>query len=34
MNSLKFLFSKYVYSRFDNANQEGYKIKKSKINEI
>ena len=30
----KFLFSKYVYCRFDNANQERYKIKKSKINEI
>ena len=30
----KFLFSKYVYFRFDIANYERYKIKKSKINEI
>ncbi len=30
----KFLFSKYVYCRFDIANQERYKIKESKINEI
>ncbi len=34
MNSLNFLFSKYLYCRFDIANQERYKIKKSKINEI
>jgi len=30
----KFLFSKYVYRRFDIANQKRYKIKKNKINEI
>ena len=30
----KFLFSKYVYCLFDIADQERYKLKKSKINEI
>ena len=34
MHSLYFFLAKYVYYRFDNANQERYKIKKSKINEI
>ena len=30
----KVLFSKYLFGRFDNANKERYKNKKSKINEI
>ena len=30
----KFLVSKLMYCRFDNAYQERYQIKKSKINEI
>jgi len=34
MNSLNYFLSNYLYCRFDNANQERYKIKKSMINEI
>ena len=34
MYSLNFFLAKYVYYRFDNANQEKYKTKKSNINEI
>ena len=33
MHSLNFFLAKYVYYRFDNANQEWYKNKKNKINE-